>query len=218
MSSLAPPPAASTTPPRPKTFTGRHITLIAVTLIDVAYATLIFAGIGFGDNERLLPPQVSQIVVGALAAATVITSTIVICGRFAERVETAVVVLSGLAARFTTELDRLRDDQLTGPRADLARDVARIKERLGMREDDDPTKPIVYRMPPPPPQHIVGMASVYGGRADTAIDRAADRIAERAKTQFDAHVDARLADIAELAGNQSALNGRTNVVGLPRAR
>lgn len=216
MSSLAPPPAASITPPRPKTFTGRHIALIAVTLIDVAYATLIFAGIGFGDDERLLPPQVSQIVVGALAAATVITSTIVICARFAERVETAVVVLSGLAARFTTELDRLRDDQLTGPRADLARDVARIKERLGMCEDDDPTKPIVYRMSPP--QHIVGMASVYGGRADTAIDRAADRIAERAKTQFDAHVDARLADIAELAGNQSALNGRTNVVGLPRAR
>lgn len=70
-------------------------------------------------------------------------------------------------------------DQLFEPGEKIASDLARIKDRLGMRGDDDPTRPIVYQMPPP--QHVVGVASpsLYGPRADAAIDRAAERLVER---------------------------------------
>lgn len=56
--------------PRAVQLTWRHAVL-AVVALDLTYAAVIISGVGLAGEERLLTPQLNQIIVGALITTTV---------------------------------------------------------------------------------------------------------------------------------------------------
>jgi hypothetical protein len=96
----------------------------------------ITAGIWLGARDRMLPPQISQIIVGALAAATVIAAVLVVCERMVDRVERVVVIVAGLSAQLATDLGYVREAARV-----LRGEAAEIQTQLDRKSpaDDDPT-------------------------------------------------------------------------------
>lgn len=196
MSNLAPPPAASTPPAQATTLTltWRHILLAVILLIDLAYAMLITAGIGLGAQERMLPPQISQLVVGGLAAATVICSGIVVSARMANRVETAVVILSGISARINDDLAQLHTLARV-LRGEAAHIQAQIDRTPGSDEATVPLAATLHRN-----GRTYGLASV--DRSHAFVGEVADMVLRKVDDRF-----ATLRDEIQEFGNQRYFSG-----------
>jgi hypothetical protein len=172
MSTLASPPTAST--PQPATWTWRATLLATTILADLAYAMLIVAGIALDGRDRMVPAQISQIIVGALAATTVITAFLVICGRLADRVECAVVIVAGLAAQLRTDLENVRETARA-----LRGEAPEIQAQLDRTPPvDDPTVRL--------DGHANGHRTVY---ASASVHTQFDGMLDTLRAQVDQRVD-----------------------------
>jgi hypothetical protein len=68
-------------------WTWHHTFLAAALLADVIYIVLIVAGIGWSGRDRLLPPQISQILVGALSCTTASAVGCLLANKLSDKIE-----------------------------------------------------------------------------------------------------------------------------------
>lgn len=185
MTSLASPPTAST----PETRTNRWNTWYTATVLLGAgwflWAAVVLGRLSHGDGEPV-PRSLNAIALVGLGCGAVLTF---IAGKFQLRDERdtqwqAAVIgeLEGIRTEYRAAVREEIREQLTEPGEAAVAELARIRDRVGIRKDNDPdgpTVPIQYQLPPV--QHVVGVAppALYGPRADAVIDRAADRLLER---------------------------------------
>lgn len=161
MTPLAPESAGSN-PPRTPVLTWRHAIFAVILGVDLTYGAIILSGVAIAGHERLLPPQVNQVIVGALAATTVIACCLVIAARITERIDESVVIVGGVAAAVSNELEHVKVAISA-----LAGEISRIRERPGRRLGDETTVPLNG--------HVQGRAyasaSMFsGGRIDSIAE------------------------------------------------
>lgn len=154
----------------------------------VAMPCILLAGIGIGLLAWLLSSDglnmhvlsirlLSDLIDYLLVVAFIAVATLIAVRQVRRMV--AVDTAQTVRAIIREEIQTL----LAEPGEKIAGDLGRIKDRLYLRGDDDPTEPL--RRPSPVPQHTVGIASVYGGRMDVALDRVAERLVDQLGKRFD---------------------------------
>lgn len=150
-------------------WTWHHTFLAGALLADVIYIVLIVAGIGWSGRDRVLPPQISQILVGILGCTTVSAVGCLIAQKLSDKVDRG---------------QQRADTQFTI----LAAQNAELKTALeAHREAEEKTVPLAGAA-----QRVVGVytsstvAAVRVGHDDEAIAaRVEDRVVQRIEGRID---------------------------------
>lgn len=187
MTSLASPPTASTTNNRVTRWNAWYTVTLLLGSGWILWAAVVIGRLTTAHNGGdPVPRALNAIALTGLSVGAVLAF---IAGKFQLRDERdtqwQAAIIGELEAIRTEYRAAVREeikDQLTEPGKAAVAELARIRDRIGIRKDNDPdspTVPIQYQLPPV--QHVVGVASpaLYGPRADAVIDRAADRLLER---------------------------------------
>lgn len=151
-------PTVTDKPSAPRWWTWRHTILTAVLLADVVYIVAISSGLHWSNQDRLIAPQLSQIIVACLAVATIVSERVVSRARDRTRQDDQFIILS---AEY----------------ADLKSELVKIRER---RERDEPTVPLrhssqrVFRA-----SAVVTAVHASDHDDETLVSRIEDRVVQR---------------------------------------
>lgn len=189
MTSLASPPTAST-----NTRTARWNTWYTVTLLLgagwIVWAAVVLGRLSHGEGEPV-PRSLNAIALVGLGCGAVLTF---IAGKFQIRDERDTQWQAAVIA----ELEQIRAEQRTivrdeiaKPMTDAAAGIARLNDRIGMRQDDDPTVPLAGR--------LNGHRTVYASAsvATTVHGVQLDGFLSTLRAQVDERIDAAISRVEE---------------------
>lgn len=195
---VTPTPTALNTTDKPsetrRWWTWRHTVLAAVLSADGLYIVAVISGLIWSGRERIMPPQLSQIFVATLAAATILSERLVARARERSRQDDQFAITS---ARLTV-----------------------IEDRIGGRRWADEEPPTV----PNVPSRVyasVAVAAVQQPQLDPeALARQIeDRVVERVEDRIDeARQQGHWAGYSACARDGLAGVGVADVTSLPGAR